>query len=77
MNSRDFSKRDKYQDEMEKITKLIGESRRKQVLRVKADVVGVRNSMLYFNILQELKNINMYVMSLFKSYRDFLDVTED
>ncbi len=77
MSTRDFSKRDKLQDEMDKITKLIGESRRKQVLRVKADVVGVRNSMLYFNILQELKNINMYVMSLFKSYRDFLDVTED
>ncbi|MCF6366942.1 MAG: inorganic phosphate transporter [Bacteroidales bacterium] len=77
MDKKDFKQRDSLNAEMENIIKLINNSRRKQVKRVKADVVNVRNSLLYFNILEELKNISMHIMSLFKAYRDFLDVTED
>jgi phosphate/sulfate permease len=77
IDTNDFSSRDELNERMEKIIKQIDDARRNQVKRVKEDIVGVRNSMLYFNILQEMKNINLYTMSLFKSYRDFMEIVED
>ncbi len=73
----DFTRRDELNERMENIIKQIDDARRNQVKRVKEDVVGVRNSMLFFNILQELKNINLFTMNLFKAYRDFVEVIGD
>ncbi len=77
MEKRDFKQRDSLNAQMEEVIKFIDGAQKNQVKRVKADIVNVRNSLLYFNILSELKNVNMYIMSLFKAYRDFMDVTEE
>ncbi len=77
MEKRDFQQRDSLNTQMEEVIKFIDGAQKNQVKRVKADIVNVRNSLLYFNILSELKNVNMYIMSLFKAYRDFMDITEE
>ncbi len=47
--------------------------RKKQIKRIKAKVVGTRNSGLYIGILQETKNYILYLGNLLKSHRDFIE----
>ena len=47
--------------------------RKKQIKRIKNEVVGTRNSGLYIGILQESKNYILYLVNLIKSHRDFIE----
>ncbi|MCK5839832.1 MAG: inorganic phosphate transporter [Bacteroidales bacterium] len=54
------------------IIKQIEVYRKNQVKRIKRNEVGTKNSMLYFNILNETKNLLLNAINLLKSFRDFV-----
>ncbi|HDR04773.1 MAG TPA: phosphate permease [Candidatus Marinimicrobia bacterium] len=47
--------------------------RRKQVKRIKQNIVGTKNSLLYLSLLNEAKNILLHINKLLKSQRDFIN----
>lgn len=52
--------------------KLIEKYRKNQVKRIKQQVVGTRNSMLYLNIMAEMRNVVLYAINIVKAQRDFV-----
>jgi len=50
----------------------IHKMKKRQIRLIKAEQVGTRNSMLYFNILGESKNLLLYTINMLKSHRDFV-----
>ncbi|HKJ42241.1 MAG TPA: inorganic phosphate transporter [Sunxiuqinia sp.] len=48
---------------------------KKQIKRIKAKDVSTRNSLLYFNIIKETKNLILHSINLIKSQRDFIDLS--
>ncbi|HLN53090.1 MAG TPA: inorganic phosphate transporter [Lentimicrobium sp.] len=54
------------------IMRLLDESRKRQIRRIKNNETGTRNSVLYLNILAELKNLSLYCVNLLKTERDFV-----
>jgi len=73
MHDQDFTGLDKIIDEQRESLKLIKDIRKNQVKRIKENMIGTRNSMLMFNILEEYKNIILYMVNLLKSQRDFIN----
>ena len=53
------------------IQRIVDETRKKQVKRIKNSETGTRNSILYLNILAEIKNLSLFTVNLLKSSRDF------
>ncbi|PKP48767.1 MAG: phosphate permease [Bacteroidetes bacterium HGW-Bacteroidetes-11] len=53
------------------IQRIVEETRKKQVKRIKNSETGTRNSILYLNILAEIKNLSLFTVNLLKSSRDF------
>jgi hypothetical protein len=53
------------------IIRLIEDSRKKQIKRIKNSETGTRNSILYLNLLAEIKNMTQFTVSILKSIRDF------
>lgn len=51
-----------------KALKEIAKARKRQIKRIKSNEVGTRNSMLYFELLTELKNFILFGYSLVKSH---------
>src|SRR5690606_33757982 len=51
---------------------MINKTRKKQMKRMKANVVNTRNSLLYLQILHEAKQIISYSMNVLKSHRDLV-----
>jgi Na+/phosphate symporter len=46
--------------------------KKKQVKMIQAEKVGTRNSLLYFNILAETKNLLLFTVNMLKAHRDFI-----
>jgi Na+/phosphate symporter len=72
ISSKDFGNFDQITHKQEEVLELIQQLHKSQVKRIKTGDVGTRNSMLYFNILAESKNIVLYMVNLAKSHRDFI-----
>jgi len=72
VKSRDFSTQDEVLSTLESYLKLIESLRKGQIKRVKNNVVGTKNTILFLNILNESKNLGLQVVNLFKSQRDFV-----
>ncbi|MDZ7744089.1 MAG: inorganic phosphate transporter [Bacteroidota bacterium] len=72
IRSKDFSKVDKIGNVQQELLKLIDNCRKNQIKRIKKSETGTKNSMLYLNILQESKNLVLFIMNMLKSYRDFV-----
>jgi len=53
------------------IQRIVEDTRKKQVKRIKNSETGTRNSILYLNILAEIKNLSLFTVNLLKSSRDF------
>jgi len=47
--------------------------RKNQIKRIKREEVGTKNSMLYFNIINEIKNLLLHTINLLKAQRDFVN----
>ncbi len=68
----DFKKYEKLLKQQKKLIKLNNEIRKSQIKRIKKGIVGTRNSLLFFNLLAEFKNLALYGLNLYKSQRDMI-----
>ncbi len=58
---------------MEKeFSELIRQYNKNQIKRLKNAEVGTRSSILFLNIVNELKNLSLQLVNLYKSQRDFI-----
>jgi len=73
MQDQDYSNLDQVIIDQRETLKLIKSIRKNQVKRIKENEIGTRNSMLIFNILEEYKNIILYMVNMMKSQRDFIN----
>jgi hypothetical protein len=62
-------------DHSSEILELIEGFRKSQIKRIRNREVNTRNSLLYLNILAELKNIVLYTNNLINTQKDFLEKT--
>jgi phosphate/sulfate permease len=53
------------------VQRIIEETRKKQIKRIKNSETGSRNSILFLNILSEIKNLSLFNVNLLKATRDF------
>lgn len=65
---------DKLKKERDDILLVIRGCRKNQIKRIKHGMVGTRNSMLFFGLLEESKNLILFTSSLLKSHRDLMDI---
>ncbi|MDA0196569.1 MAG: inorganic phosphate transporter [Bacteroidetes bacterium] len=70
VESDSFDKMEIIQNKQEIGLIMIDKFKRNQIKRIKSNLVGTRNSILYFNLLSELKSILFYSINLLKSHRD-------
>ncbi len=73
VKSRDFSSQEELLSMLEEYLTSIEALRKGQIKRVKNNLVGTKNTILYLNILNESKNLGLQVINLFKSQRDFVN----
>lgn len=58
--------------DQEDYLELVRKIRKNQVKRIKANEVGTRNSIVFFGLIDEYKNISVNLIRLIKFYRDFI-----
>jgi phosphate/sulfate permease len=59
-------------EDQQAILTLLHKLKKKQIRMIKSDKVGTRNSLLYFNLLAETKNLSLYLVNMLKAHRDFI-----
>ena len=72
MDSNDFDRINTIIIQQQQILSLLQKLKKKQVKMIQAEEVGTRNSLLYFNILAETKNLLLFTVNMLKSHRDFI-----
>jgi len=73
LKAEDFSKQEELQELQRQFLGMLGELNKVMIKRIKNAEVGTKNSILYFNILNETKNLALQVVNLYKSQRDFVN----
>jgi len=68
----DYPKSEAIINDQQQILDTIEKLKKKQIKRIKGNEVGTRNSLLYLGMLEEIKNLLLYTINLFKSQRDFI-----
>ncbi len=58
------------------LIEMIKSNRKAQIKRIQNKEVGTRNSMLYMNLLAEIKNMVLYALNMVKAQRDFVIYTK-
>jgi phosphate/sulfate permease len=71
-----FDDLDKVIDIQQNLLEMINTFKKKQVKMIKKEEAGTRNSLLYFEILTESKNLLLYVTNVLKAERDFVIYNE-
>lgn len=71
LKNRNYEDFDMIVARQQNIQRVIEETRKKQVKRIKNSETGTRNSILFLNNLAEIKNLTLYTLNLLKSSRDF------
>ncbi|MFP4019291.1 MAG: inorganic phosphate transporter, partial [Bacteroidales bacterium] len=59
-------------DQQQKVLQTIDESRKNQIKRIKKKTSGTKNSILYLQLLNEMKNFTLHTGNLLKAQRDFI-----
>jgi hypothetical protein len=59
----------------EKIFEVLARLEKNQIKRIKNKEVNTRNSLLYFKINSETKNLLLHTVNVLKSQRDFINNT--
>ncbi len=62
---------------MDEIVALLVKFEKAQIKRIKNSEANTRNSVLYFNIISETKNLLLNSINLIKAHRDFIQVTKE
>jgi Na+/phosphate symporter len=73
ISSREFKDMDKVSLYMQEMMAELSKMRKNHLKRIKTDNVGTRVSLLYLDILNETKNLVLYMMNLAKTSRDFAE----
>ncbi|WP_299578414.1 inorganic phosphate transporter [uncultured Sunxiuqinia sp.] len=60
----------------ETLTDMLTQLEKKQIKRIKGKDVSTRNSLLFFNIIKETKNLILHSINLIKSQRDFVELSK-
>jgi Na+/phosphate symporter len=68
----DFTNQDEIVAMIEEYRNLIEKIRKNQIKRVKNNKVGTKNSILFLDIINEVRNLGFQVVNLYKSQRDFV-----
>ncbi len=76
IESEDFDEIDNLIDERNEIIAMLKELEKMQIRQIKNNEVSTRNSMLYFNIVTETKNILLHLTNAMKSLRDFIVLSQ-
>ncbi len=72
MDSNEFDQINNIIIKQQQILAFLQKLKKKQVKMIQAEEVGTRNSMLYFNILAETKNLLLFTVNMLKAHRDFI-----
>jgi phosphate/sulfate permease len=70
-----FSQMESLINQRNQIMNLLEQMEVAQIKRIKARDVNTRNSVLFFNIITETKNMLLHAINLMKAHRDFITVT--
>ncbi|TDO01235.1 inorganic phosphate transporter [Sunxiuqinia elliptica] len=70
-----FEKFDEVLALKESLTDKLTQLEKKQIKRIKAKDVSTRNSLLFFNVIKETKNLVLHSINLVKSQRDFVGMS--
>jgi len=73
IESNDYSSQDDIQILLTRFIQLIELNNKKQIKRIKNNIVGTKNSVLFMNIINESKHLALQAVNLYKSQRDFVD----
>ncbi len=68
----DFEHIGKVISEQRHVLMFLQQLKKKQVKMIQDEMVGTRNSLLYFNLLAESKNLMLYSVNMLKAHRDFI-----
>jgi phosphate/sulfate permease len=72
MDSSDFDQINNIIIRQQQTLTFLQKLKKKQVKMIQAEKVGTRNSLLYFNILAETKNLLLFTVNMLKAHRDFI-----
>jgi len=72
VKSEDFTNVEEVLNNQQLLLETIEKLKKKQIKRIKNNEVGTRNSILFLGILEEVKNLTLYLGNLLKSHRDFI-----
>jgi phosphate/sulfate permease len=68
----DYARMDQLIRNQHHVLELLQKMKKRQIKLIKAEQVGTRNSMMYFNYLAESKNLLLNTVNMLKSHRDFV-----
>jgi len=73
IQSQDFANQEELLAMEEELLDQIRKVNKNQIKRLKNAEVGTKSSILFLNIVNELKNLSLQLVNLYKSQRDFMD----
>ena len=73
ISSGKYSEIDRLNNQMQEILTELSKIRKSHLKRIKSDNTGTRVSLLYLDILNETKNLVLYIINLVKTSRDFAE----
>lgn len=76
INANEFNRVDEIIEIQHDLLDKLANYKKKQIKRIKREEVGTKNSLLYFTILNESKNLVLNAINLLKAQRDFINFDE-
>ncbi|MDD2527554.1 MAG: inorganic phosphate transporter [Lentimicrobium sp.] len=70
LKNKDYDDFDRIISRHQNVMRVVEDTRKKQVKRIKSNETGTRNSILYLNMLAEIKNLSLFTVNLLKSSRE-------
>ncbi|MFH1119457.1 MAG: inorganic phosphate transporter [Bacteroidota bacterium] len=71
LNRKNFDDLEFITERQQSILRMVEETRKKQIRRIRNNETGTRNSILYLNMLAEIKNLTLFISNILKASRDF------
>ena len=72
IKTNNFDETPKILEQQQKALDHIAECRKSQIKRIKKKKTGTKNSVLFLQLLNEIKNFLLHTVNLLKSQRDFV-----
>lgn len=70
LKNRDYDDFERILSRHQNVMRVVEDTRKKQVKRIKSNETGTRSSILYLNMLAEIKNLSLFTVNLLKSSRE-------